>query len=144
MIHNRLKFTSLLFPCSWGGRILDWHLSQLGFDLSYGKLVCLATLLSSDRTKQISPWITIYIYAYTYKYTLSIYIYIYIYIYICQTDCFVASQLFSVAWHVGRLKLGSTPAQLYVRLSITPLSQQANHVSSGIKRNSVVAFVNAL
>ena len=60
------------------------------------------------------------------------YIYIYIYILIdChpQTDCFVASQLFSVARHVGRLKLGSKPAQLQVRLSIRPLCQQANHVS---------------
>ena len=33
-----------------------------------------------------------------------------------QTDCFVVSQLFSVARHVGRLKLGSKPAQLYVDL----------------------------
>ena len=42
-------------------------------------------------------------------------IYIYIYIY-ChpQTDCFVLSELFSVARHVGRLKLGSKPIQLYV------------------------------
>ena len=49
----------------------------------------------------------------------------YIYIY-ChpQTDCFVVSQLFSVARHVGRSKLGSKPAKLYVRLSIGPLGQQ--------------------
>ena len=46
-----------------------------------------------------------------------------------QTDCFVVSQLFSVARHVRRLKLGLKPAQLYVRLSIILLSQQANHVS---------------
>ena len=72
----------------------------------------------------------------------DIYIYIYIYIY-ChpQTDCFVESQLFSVARPVGRLKLGWKPAQLYVRLSIIPLSQKANHVSSGISRHYVVAFV---
>ena len=38
-----------------------------------------------------------------------------------QTDCFVVSQVFSVARHVGRLKLGSKPAKLYVRLSIIPL-----------------------
>ena len=66
------------------------------------------------------------------------YIYIYIYIY-ChpQTQCFVASQLFSVTRHVVRLK----PAQLNVRLSIIPLSQQANYISSGIIRHYVVAFV---
>ena len=52
--------------------------------------------------------------------------YIYIYIY-ChpETDCIVVSQVFSVARHIGRLKLGSTPTQLYVRLSIRPLGQQA-------------------
>ena len=31
-----------------------------------------------------------------------------------QTDCFVVSQLFSVDGHVGCLKLGSKPVQLYV------------------------------
>ena len=46
-----------------------------------------------------------------------------------------------MARHVGRLKLRSKPAQLYVRLSIIPLSQQANHVSSGIIRHLIVAFV---
>ena len=48
---------------SWmRGRVSDWHLSQPGFDPSYGKLVCLATLMSSDRTKQICLWMNIYIY----------------------------------------------------------------------------------
>ena len=46
-----------------------------------------------------------------------------------------------MARHVGRLKLGSELAQLYVRLSIIPLSQQANHISSEIVRHYVVAFV---
>ena len=67
----------------------------------------------------------------------DIYIYIYIYIYIhChpQTDCFLVSQLFCLARHVGRLKLGLKPTQLYVRLSIIPLRQQAYHFSSGIIR----------
>ena len=43
--------------------------------------------------------------------------YIYIYIY-ChpQTDCFVLSELFSVARHAGRSKPGSKPVQLYIRL----------------------------
>ena len=55
---------------------------------------------------------------------VCIYIYIYIYSHL-QTDCFVVSQLFSVARHIGRSKLGSKPAQLYVRLSIRPLGQHA-------------------
>ena len=57
------------------------------------------------------------------------YIYIYIYIY-ChpQTDCFVQSELFSVARHVGHSKPGSKPIQLYVRLSLRPLGQQVYHV----------------
>ena len=58
-----------------------------------------------------------------------------------QTDCLVVSELFSVARYGGRSKLGSKPAQLYVRLSIITLSQQANHVSSGIIRHYVVTFV---
>ena len=58
-----------------------------------------------------------------------------------HTHCFVVSQRISVARHVGCLKLGSKPAQIYVRLSTTPLSQQVNHVSSVIIRHYVVAFV---
>ena len=54
------------------------------------------------------------------------------FIYIIHRQTFVVSQLFTMARHVGRLKLGSKSAHLYVRLSIIPLSQQANHVSSGI------------
>ena len=45
---------------------------------------------------------------------LPIYIYIYIYIYSHpQTDCFVLSELFSVARHAGRSEPGSKPVQLY-------------------------------
>ena len=78
---------------------------------------------------------------------ICIYIYIYIYAYIfCHphTDCFVVSQLFSVARHVGRLKLETKLAQHYVRLSIRPLSQQAYYVGKGIIRYYVAtaaAFV---
>ena len=53
---------------------------------------------------------------YIYKYGI-IYIYIYIYI-VSSTDSFVLSKLFSGATHVGRLKPGSKPIQLYVRLSL--------------------------
>ena len=45
-----------------------------------------------------------------------------------QTDCFIVSQLFSVARHIGHLKLGSKPTQLYVRLSIRPLGQQTYYI----------------
>ena len=38
-----------------------------------------------------------------------------------QTDCFVLSELFSVARHVGRSKPGSKPIQIYVILSLRPL-----------------------
>ena len=65
--------------------------------------------------------------------------YIYIYnvcMYVChpQRDCFIVSQLFSVARHVRRLKLGSKPTQLYIQLSIRPLDQQTYYVSEGIMR----------
>ena len=68
-------------------------------------------------------WITIH------YFLPYIYIYIYIYIY-ChpQTDCFVLSELFSVARQGGSSKPGSKPIQLYVRLSLRPLGQQAYHV----------------
>ena len=58
-----------------------------------------------------------------------------------QTDCFVVSQLFIVARHVRRYKLGLKLTQLYIRLSIILLSRQWAYVSSGIIRNYVVAFV---
>ena len=54
-------------------------------------------------------------------------IYIYIYIH-TQTDCFVLSELFSVARHAGRSKTGSKPVQLYVRLSFKPVGHQADYV----------------
>ena len=76
-------------------------------------------------------------------YQVCVCVCIYIYIY-ChpQTDCFVVSQLFSVARHVGCLKLGLKPAQLYVRL--IPLCQQVNHVSSGIKRQYIYACMHTV
>ena len=49
-----------------------------------------------------------------------------------QTDCFVLSELFSVARHVGRSKPGSKHTQLYVRLSLRPLGQLADYVCEGI------------
>ena len=37
---------------------MDWRLSQPGFDPSFGNLACLATLMSSERTKQIGLWMS--------------------------------------------------------------------------------------
>ena len=45
-----------------------------------------------------------------------------------QTDCFVLSELCNVARHVGCSKPGSKPIQLFVRLSLRPLGQQAYQV----------------
>ena len=45
-------------------RVSDWHLSQPGFAPSYGKLVCLARPMSSDRTKQSCLWMTLSLYIY--------------------------------------------------------------------------------
>ena len=67
----------------------------------------------------------------------------YIYIY-ChpQTDFFVVSQLFGVARHAERCKLGSKLAQLYVRHCILPLSHQATYVGSRIITLYVSAFIH--
>ena len=48
-----------------------------------------------------------------------------------QTDCFVLSELFSVARHAERSKPGSKHVQLYVRLCFRPLVHQADHVGQG-------------
>ena len=69
---------------------------------------------------------------------VCVYIYIYIYIYICSHP-----QLFSVARHVGHLKLGLKPTQLYVRLCIRPLSQQVYHIVKGIIRYYVATAAAA-
>ena len=58
-----------------------------------------------------------------------------------QKDCFIVSQLFSVARHARCFKFESKPAQLYVRLSILPLSYKATYVSSGIIMHYVLAFI---
>ena len=60
---------------------------------------------------------------------------------VIHRQTFILSQLFSIGRHVECLKLGLKPAQLYIRLSIFLLTQQATYVSSGIIRYYVVAFV---
>ena len=66
----------------------------------------------------IYMYVCIYVCIYKYIYTyVCMYVYIYIYCH-PQTDCFVLSELFNVARHVGRSKPGSKPIQLYVRQSL--------------------------
>ena len=67
---------------------------------------------------------------------LYIHIYIYIYIYIHRQT----GSLYHY-YSVKRLKLGSKPAQIYIRISILPLSKQTTYVSMGIISHYVVAFV---
>ena len=51
VIHKHLKIPSLMLVSSWlSGRILDWCLSQLGFNPSFKNLAALATLKSCDTT----------------------------------------------------------------------------------------------
>ena len=57
----------------------------------------------------------------------ELYIYIYIYSH-PQTDCFVLSELFSVARHAGRSKPESKPVQLYDRLRLQTTRPQADYV----------------
>ena len=76
MIHNRLKFTSQLIAArGWMVRGFDLAFESNRVSILAMSSYCLATLMSSDRTKQICLWMTIYTY-------IWIYIYIYIYIYI--------------------------------------------------------------
>ena len=103
----------------------DWCLIELlvihsntSNHLTVCKRMCLGLFLKKLLTKCV--------------YKLCIYIYCH-----PQTDCLDISQLFSMAGDVGRLKLGSKPAQLYVRLSIRPLDQQVYHVGKGIIRHYV-------
>ena len=72
-----------------------------------------------------------------------LYTYIYIYIYIHPQTLFRCITAFNLARHVGRLKLGSKPTKLYVRISIRPLGQQAHHVSKGIIRYYVATAAAA-
>ena len=67
------------FPRGVSGRIFDWCLSQPGFDPSFRNLACLATLKSSDRTKQVCLWMSrLYIYKTNiHVYIISFIIYIY-------------------------------------------------------------------
>ena len=79
----------------------------------------------------------------------GIYIYIYIYIYICvcvcvcshsETNCFIVSQLFSVARHVRFSKLGSKPGWLLCQSEIILHSHKEISISKGILEAYVSLF----
>ena len=74
------------------------------------------------------------------QFILDLYIYIYIYCH-PQTNCFIVSQLFSVARLAGCFKLGSKPPQLYIRFSILLFRHQVTYVSLGVITHYVLAFV---
>ena len=48
-----------------------------------------------------------------------------------QTDCFVLSELFSVATHAGRSRPESKPDQLYDKLSLQTTRLQADYSGLG-------------
>ena len=77
-------------------------------------------------------------------FNLSLNLYIYIYIY-ChpQTDCFVVSQLFSVARHARFSKLGSKHGWLIYQPKILPHSYKETSISEGIL-NSYVSLLFVL
>ena len=64
-----------------------------------------------------------YKFTYIYMYTYNIYIYSH-----PQTDCFVLSELFSVARHAGGSLPESKPVQLYDRLRLQTTRPQADYV----------------
>ena len=66
--------SKLLFSVATTPRCRRGRLSQPVFDPSFGNLARLATLMSSDRTKQICPWMIIHTHTHTHTH---IYIYIY-------------------------------------------------------------------
>ena len=111
MIHNRLKFTSQLIAArGWMVRGFDLGFKSNRVSIPAMGSYCLATLMSSDRTKQICLWMTIYIY-------------IYIYIYVCvrwtkairkigmyPLDC---SQLLLICWLVDCILWHINPCRLF-------------------------------
>ena len=80
----------------------------------------------------MSHWISVYVAA-------GVYIYIHCH---PQTDCFVLSELFSVARHAGRSKPGSKPVQLYVRQGLGPVGhmrerqRQRENYPSGAQKST--------
>ena len=67
--------------------------------------------------------------------------YIYIYIVIHWKTVSLYHKLFSMDRHVGRLKLGSKPAQLYVRLSIIPLEPKQRNKTANALAMIFIDFV---
>ena len=69
VIHNHLKFTSqLMAPRGWMVRSFGLAFESTRVSIPATGSYCLATLMSSDRTKQICLWMTIYTYICIFKY----------------------------------------------------------------------------
>ena len=85
--------------------MVQYHITQESHQTKRNQMY-LSSCLSHQMNLQIHPWS--FLYNYLFVYILSI------------TDRLFRciTKLFSVARHVRRLKLGSKPAQLYVRLTL--------------------------
>ena len=92
--------------------------------------MCLNIYLYAHIPKQINiqihvevhMWVNMYLY-------IHVYVCIYIYIYSHpQTDCFILSELFSVARHAGCSKPESKPVKIYDRLRLQTTRPQADYV----------------
>ena len=123
-------YSNCCCSCSFEPEIIK--ISQLSHKMYSNNILNFqeTTAILNACTKKVFKLIegTTYIYIYIYKYvyvidTTMLYMYsIYIFLY-ChpQTDGFIISQLFSVARHTGHFKLGSKPAQLYIRFNMSLL-----------------------
>ena len=128
---NFLSMPWCLHLCSYLFHSLDLSLC-LPLFLSFSIYTCMCVCVRN--------YINTHTHARTHTH-IQAHIYIYIYIYNHpHTDCFIVSQLISVARHAECFKLGLNPDQLYIRLSIISLSQQSTYVRSGIIRHYVIAF----
>ena len=81
MIHNRLKFASqLMAPRGWIVRGFGLAFESTRVSIPATGSYCLATLMSSDRTKQICMWMTIEIYIFLFDFFNS-FLFLYFYIF---------------------------------------------------------------
>ena len=83
------------------GRILDWRLSQPGFDHSFGNLACLTTLKSCDITKQsVCGWLYIYILIATSHMCICVCVWVWIYVHSLSNKSSLWMHLYLCLFHV--------------------------------------------